>query len=170
MNWKRGLFRLWAVAAVLWIAGTTLLQWREIRCDLAPSQHGCNVFDQFDKSDPPEGFVVQPAPQGSSTLPPGFVLDKPSPLDLSKLSDAQVRALHDAGGDFTKLTDEMRKSILTSLGAGGGWQADPVVSTAPPRYDKLMNDAGPILGPPLLLLLVGGLLYWAIRGFRGAAG
>ena len=38
------------------------------------------------------------------------------------------------------------------------------------NYDKLMDDAGTILGPPLLLLLVGGLLYWAIKGFRGAAG
>ncbi|MEA2916059.1 MAG: hypothetical protein QOJ15_8140 [Bradyrhizobium sp.] len=144
MNWKRGLFRLWAVAAVLWIVGTMWLQWREIRCDWEPSRQGCNASDQW-------AVVAQ------------------TPIDLSKLSDAQVRALHDAGGDFTKLTDEMRKSILTSLGAGGGWQADPIVSTAPPRYDKLMNDAGPILGPPLLLLLVGGLLYWAIRGFRRAA-
>jgi hypothetical protein len=168
MNWRRGLFRVWAVAAVLWIAGTTWLQWREIRCAWEPSRQGCNASDQW------ADFKLVPADQ----LPPGFVLDpKPepwavvsqTPIDLSKLSNAQVIALHNAGGDFTKLTDEMRKSILTSLGAGGGRQAERVVSPAPPRYDKLMDDAGTILGPPLLLLLVGGLLYWAIRGFRGAA-
>jgi hypothetical protein len=166
MNWGRGLFRLWAVVAVLWIAGTMWLQWREIRCDWEPSRQGCKASDGWEPVPPDQ-------------LPPGYVLDpkaapwpvvSQTPIDLSKLSDAQVVALRDAGGDLTKLTDDMRKSILTSLGAGGGRQAERVVSAAPPHYDKLMDDAGTILGPPLLLLLVGSLLYWAIRGFRGAAG
>jgi hypothetical protein len=152
MNWGRGLFRLWAVVALVWIAGTTWLQWQKIQCELAPSKHECNVFDQFDS--PQANLPNKPDPASQTSI------------DLSKFSDAQVVALHEAGGDFTKLTDKMRKSILTSLSAGGGWQADRVVSAAPPHYDTLMDDVAPILGPPLLLLLVGGQLYWAIRGFR----
>lgn len=41
----------------------------------------------------------------------------------------------------------------------------PIVPT-PPHYAKLMNKTELIFGPPLLFLLVGGLLFWAVRGFR----
>jgi hypothetical protein len=125
------------VLTAFWIVATISLQWREIRCDRELSRDGC-----------PRQIVSE------------------TPIDLSKLSDAELIALRTAGGDFSKLTDEMRKSILVSLGPDSGWRADRIISPAPPRYEKFIDDAAPIVGPPLLLLLVGGLLYWAVRGFR----
>lgn len=167
MNWGRGLFRLWAVATVFWVAGAAWLQWQDLRCDWEPSKYGCNPFDQFDtpQAELPKGFVPDHKPD-----PWGVVSQ--TPIDLSKLSDVQLTAFKAAGGDFRKLSDDMRKSILASLGVdvdrrtNGDWRNDPVVSAAPPNYDKLMDDAGFVVGPPILLLLVGGLLFWAIRGFR----
>ncbi len=88
MSWARGLFRLWVVATVLWIAGAVALNWTEISCKLGSSadakpweRYRCGPFD-----------------------------------DLIPFN----------------------------------WQ----------------NSALVLGGPPLLLLLLGSLFYWAIRGFR----
>lgn len=165
VNWGRGLFRLWAAASFLWVAGAASVEWRAIRCGWEPSKYGCN---QLDKPQPslPQGFVLdsKPDPWAVVTVTPDPYAAFSESINLSKLSDEQLVALNNAGGDLTKLTDNMRRSIRASLEQGSSRRAAPVATSL--HYEKLIEVAQNIIGPPALLLLVGGLLFWAIKGFR----
>ncbi len=75
---------------------------------------------------------------------------------LSKLSDEQRNTLKKAGGDLSKVSGDMRKSINATLNAAAG--------------HELLDAAAHIFGPPIVLLLFGMLLYWSLKGFdRGHA-
>jgi hypothetical protein len=87
IHWRRGLFRLWVVGSVLWIAGVVIVDglpskpppWaydpivppNDLITVPESTAKAPNPFDQFD--DPPT------AKPGLSPLPKGFVLDQVGP-------------------------------------------------------------------------------------------
>ena len=182
MNWRRGLLRLWAVAAVLWV-GVAFYSNDTVQ----------RVRDAYEK-------VVQLNTDAELCLKlqtPSFTPDACSRArQLDRLAEGIRRA--DAAGDtaavvvlgteYRRLQAVSKKPLVpvddwTPVGpsaaapvaprdllAARPWENDPIVSAAAPLkpsiWPPLFDFAKLAFIPPLLLLALGYIGLWVGRGFR----
>ena len=157
MNVRRGLFRLWLVASLLWVAAITAIGWGEVSKDrwitgdpfwessaLAALPVRCEdargVANVDYKSDP----AVEPWNRYLS------------PSNACWYDEARFRVLWPEYADMKHF--DLSRQLYKSLGWSQTFEGD--------RYERTKRVAIVALAPPLAVLLVGSLIFWAFAGFR----
>jgi hypothetical protein len=153
----RGLFRLWLVFSVLWIAGVAIHAWWTFPAD--------EFVLRSDLPDAP--WVAQtPGPAARSGPPPGYVIDPPStqlPATSTKRGD---------GWDVVCTTRPPSDVCEPADPAQTPQKFDPskpytIVKSKERR--AAVYFASPLaLAPPTLTLVFGWAFVWAFRGFRAS--
>jgi hypothetical protein len=139
MNWRRGFFRIWLLASILWILGIAAAFWTD----------AAKQFELARLSD--EELISQRYPvcrQLPNPPPKGFILDE------------CADALQKAGINPFDVYDiaELRR-----WGRGNSYveQSMRMISVAPPMLALL-------LGPPFCILLFGIAVGWVLSGFTSS--
>jgi hypothetical protein len=136
LRWSRGLFRLWLIASVLWIAAIGVASWR---FDWIPSL--TRFVAQTAK--PPLDDLPD-APWLKEGCPPNWMRDKP-------------------GGECSpKWARDHAETTKPPFDPTNPYQ----IVRDTERWDTIRNASMMALIPPPIVLLFGWAVIWALRGFR----
>jgi hypothetical protein len=141
MNWSRGLFRLWLVASIIWIAAVLLVRgtFGEIEIYLIGQYRRTDVAaDELSVSPVKEGIFTVAFEGLAFEIDTGGV----QPSDTDKWSQLLMAAALEMNKSSATYNARLRKSKAAAL-AGIAFAALP----------------------PLFVLALGTSLLWAVRGF-----
>jgi len=156
MNYRRGLFRLWVILAVLWIGGVALVS-------------GPDVYLEFQKAaaiKAAKAATVTDATKGATVsrfAKYGAVIDDKDVLTFN-IQGSRVRV----GNNFFRLSPEEQQATvdeITSQLKGEAYDKPP----SPDPWSSLVSASWIAILPPLTLLTLGAALGWAFSGFRHRA-
>jgi hypothetical protein len=165
LNAKRGLFRLWLVGSLIWLAATVFIRspvqpFAELWWATRPLPPGCEaVVASFQR----------PTPAASPAEAPARPVD---PVGSMRALREVTAAMAEAdkcpvylSGDFDRYTagwTPLRKETMTAWLAGVDPRKDALASLGGFAFLALM--------PSLAVLALGAALFWAIGSFRPEAG
>lgn len=141
MNWRRGLLRLWIVLSICWIAAIAAISVSDI-IDRWQSADAAAKLAESAYIDEETGEVRVTTRFGDAALasepqPPATELERDI-VDLNRrLAEARIQGLND------EAERKIRRRNQTTIFFGGL-----------------------ALGPPILALVIGSALLWAVSGFR----
>jgi hypothetical protein len=141
MRINRGLFRLWVVASVLWIASVGVITWKNWPVDDWVPVWA--VEDEDITWDKPASDT-RAHDEHNSTLP-----------DAPWVKPAPRKPRFDPSKPFT---------------IGKQTYANSEAFVAAERRDALVNGTGIAFAPPLVAFILGMSLIWVVRGFRSEQG
>jgi hypothetical protein len=161
MNWRRGLFRLWIVGAVLFVFAITLVSYGVIK-----QQFEETGFQQWAEA---HSEMVLPVLCGNvrgvagtdystkqgQTPGPWDIYSKPNPYDNCWYTMSEFRALFPEYNDLSD--NELSRKLYADHGVPTRDLPNPWVTLA--------TWASIALGIPLVVLVLGASLAWAFSGF-----
>ncbi|KQZ47447.1 hypothetical protein [Ensifer sp. Root558] len=161
MNIKRGMFRLWLVFSVLWIASMTVIWWPDIQRDtwtigdrwweadaLANLPVRCEYARGAINADYRIGVAAEPWNQHRA------------PSQACWYSEKRFRAL------WPEYADLDHASLSNKLYQSLGWT--PQIEED--RFERTKRAMFFAFIPPILLLAIGSALFWALSGFSRPKG
>ena len=155
MNWKRGLLRLWAVAAVLWV-GVAFYSNDTVQRVRDAYAWENNPYAKY--AETPSAVMLPPLPKGAVTINGNSSAAGSSTgrfFVSPKLLEAEKWGILPA--DKVELLAEARRRGLIE---------DAAAPLKPSIWPPLFDFAKLAFIPPLLLLALGYIGLWVGRGFR----
>jgi hypothetical protein len=151
MNLRRGLFRLWIVAGILFALGVAVVSYSGIRDEfrVAAWDNSGAATDKWG------GYVLLPTACDEVRGNAGTDYSTSESLCWYTIKD--FRRLYPEYKDLSNaaLSDKLYTKAGRPINHGHPWTA-------------LMEAAGVAIGVPLAVLVLGCSLLWAFAGFRGA--
>lgn len=149
MSWRRGFFRLWVLAALLWAGFVTLLAWNYVASPYVPAkavlfyagEDKPRIIDQYGS---PYRELDDGATQGQ--------------VVKTALTDRHVL--------FTQKTTPDASRALLIIRAREAVAAYDAAEASTRRYQSLFVAALTVVIPATFVLLLGAGIGWAISGFR----
>jgi hypothetical protein len=171
INLRRGAFRLWVLASVLWCAGIIFVSadTMNVASPFAAPQMVHVKFSNTETWDYPAEWGVERI--GAALKKRVQELNQKEQAWLATVSEsrkAECRAIPSTTPFTDRPADCVRMGWATAVDVAvpSGWETQ--VRDAPmsmwQAIAKLMPLAG---GPPILVLMLGYALFWALAGFRG---
>lgn len=160
MNIRRGLFRVWLVLSLFWVA---VVGW--VGMDTITSDRWLKGPEPWEKEDV---MFLPVRCENARGTPPGDYekLEAFEPwnryrgaVEACYYTEEKFRA------NFPEYADLSRKDVSTRLYKQIGWE--PVYDGD--KFAKTKHVASIALLPPLALLIIGSMIAWAVSGFRRAS-
>ncbi|MBB3388930.1 hypothetical protein FHT82_001653 [Rhizobium sp. BK275] len=157
MNIKRGLFRLWLVLSLFWVIGAGVVGSGSIKSD-----KWWKGDEWWEKAEP--SFLPVRCEDARGTINVDYEkLDAFEPWNQYRNpSTACYFTIEKFRALFPEYKDQSREEISKKLYDRIGWE--PVFDGD--RYEHTKIVAAVAFGPPLVLLIIGGLIGWAFAGFK----
>ena len=171
MNFRRGLFRLWVILSVLWVAGVALVSGPDVYLDF---QRAAAIQNAKARRAAAEAATVKRFAKYEATV------DKDGLLEIS-IGGMRVQI----EGKIFQLSPEQQQAIVdkipSALPLPPGFKLDTIEASPEKLADKelpsvaadpwrsLLQTTAVALLPPLALLALGAALGWALSGFRRQA-
>lgn len=149
IKWSRGFFRLWILLSAVWVVIVGVFSWPQIHKPFVPS----HVFIEY-TGDRAWGFFSDEALKARELVTRKFYVEV-------EVEGAPGITYIGAGGE--KLANSMKQKAPLMVDF---YEAQ--VSTR--RASALRSAASFGLVPPLILIIAGALVAWALRGFRDDRG
>lgn len=161
MNVRRGLFRLWVVAAALWAVAMGLLYWREITAPYIPLQ----------------SFVYKaPGADLPQELSPFDLVTDGKTGPYFQLTDPFNTRVPGSAYKIIILPNEIKLFLAKSIGdaetnniVDDFWTRFGIprdAEIAEKRWGTIKQALWAVLVPPFVVLVIGGALAWAFSGFK----
>ena len=171
INWARGAFRLWVVASVLWCTAILAIPLLYGNVTWFPSQAMVHVkISNTEQWDYPADWGVQ---QITEDLEARMAVLHEEERKWAAQVPASHKAECDAVPKDMKFDDypanlQDCERLITANDKRSWWQGwESQVETAPKLAWWVLLAAIPYATtPPLATLVLGGMLFWAFRGFR----
>ena len=158
MNWSRGLFRLWLVGALLWMAIVGIATWPQIRGAFSKAEEA-KQWDAVGTTMLPVNCKAAKGNEGTD-----FKKEEAGPW-VDFRPDPTVRLCWYEAPKFRPLFPEYADLSDRELADKLYAAANLPISTPHPWSD-LASTIAAALGPPVLVLVLGGALLWALTGFK----
>jgi hypothetical protein len=149
MRITRGLFRLWVVASVLWIASVGVMTWQAWPVDDWTIVKEEAVFAPNAKVEPlppfdPDAYLKETTPRAETTAVPDRAIESEKPSAKPQF-------------DPSKPFSDGKRTYANSM-----------AFVEAERRDAVMKGATIGITPPVAVLLLGMSMIWVVRGFRPA--
>lgn len=170
-NWKRGTIRIWIVVSALWCAAIGYITLKDAPVSPLPTIHTI-VHVKISNTEtwdyPSEMGVEAIRSDIKKRLKENDATDRAWAEKLPEKQKAECRAIP-PNTPFTAQPPDCVKLFFTCCDAvvPSGWE-NQIVSQASPLWETLVKALPIATGPPLLLLILGLITVWIIRGFRSA--
>ncbi|WP_186007842.1 hypothetical protein [Rhizobium etli] len=160
MNIQRGLFRLWLVMSLFWVIGVGVVGSGYIKSDKWWKG------DEWWEKDP-LAFLPVRCEDARGTVNVDYEkLDAFEPWNQYRTpSTACYFTIEKLRAPFPEYKDQSREEISRKLYDRIGWA--PAFDGDRYEHTKIVSAVATI--PPLLLLIIGGLIGWALAGFKSSA-
>ena len=158
MKWSRGLFRLWLVSTLLWIAIVGVASRTQIRAAFSKAEEA-KQWDAVGTTMLPVNCNAAKGKEGTD-----FKKEEAGPW-IDFRPDPKVRLCWYEASNFRPLFPEYADLSDRELEDKLYAAANLPVSTPHPWGD-LASVIAAALGPPVLVLVLGGALMWALKGFK----
>ncbi len=173
MNVRRGLFRLWVVFAVLWVAGATIAHWSIIDGSYHPTKRlpdfvsstGIRIWDdRVSRWDRDEPAGTSEWPKFQVKVPNGLTYSASAPDE--KTMGLAIDEMMQTSGEWTLPLSEPKPGENPFIGLPSAEAPVGTVAFDEAAYwSEVRSGVVTAILPPLLLIALGGALAWAFSGF-----
>jgi hypothetical protein len=177
LNVRRGLFRLWVVFAVLWVAGATIANWSIIDGSYHPTKRlpdfvsstGIRIWDdrvsRWDRDDLADQSEW---PRFQVKVPNGVTYSASAP-DAETMGLA-IDEMMQVSGEWTIPPPEPKPGDNPFIGLPSrDAPAGTIVFDEAAYWSEAQSGAVTAIVPPLAILALGAAFVWALSGFSRRA-
>jgi hypothetical protein len=166
MQLTRGLFRLWVVASVLWIASVGVMTWQAWPVDDWTIVKEEPVFAPNAKVTPLPEFDQKSSGRGRKSSRPAEPPFDPDAYLKETTPRAETTSVPNWAIESEKPSAKPQFDPSKPFSDGKRTYANSKAFVQAERRDAVMKGAAIGVTPPVAVLLLGISLIWVVRGFR----
>jgi len=165
INWRKGLFRFWIVISILWIISIVVLNIGEYKQASKKESKLKHIVEEIKNPEKALDKIMAEFPD----IKQQYNVILLGPVDKNKSKNEFLEPIQPTDEELKKLSDEELLKMVNKPKDETiykGILIEICRKAETDRRDKLYGILLISFIPPILLLICGASIYWALRGFR----